>query len=318
MPPHKNAKSPLVERPENPIFLTNPPILASENRDKLIGACVANPYIPLNAYSSADGTWPRNLVPKIDPEEVPIDNYRDVLDRSSNSHVKAVFEKIITAFFERDSNTTEAREAASARWWSMETPDDNFEKLMQHQSYKDSVLKLLKKNQGKPVYLVTNILVLSAPKVDKAKKTSRKDGASAAVPDPHTHGATNIVDVSVGASRSIEGSSGGQFRHEMIVGLGVYQVTIPKPMAASWIRRIFKRKNPELTTLAVRINDGVLREVRMGRELAKAPDGATFMGGKAGKEVDNESQSDDQGLPFKLYFPQDSVDSSASYSRSKP
>ncbi|KAF3019281.1 hypothetical protein E8E14_007348 [Neopestalotiopsis sp. 37M] len=305
---HNNV---LGEKPESPIFLTHPPILASEYRDKLIGACVANPYNPTNAYSSADRPWPKELIPRIDPKEVEIDNYRDVLDRSSTSHAKAVFEKIITLFFERDSNTTEAREAASAKWWSMETPQDHFERLMEQSSYRNSVLKLLKKNQGNPVYLVTNILVLSAPKVDKTRRTSRKDGASAAIPDPHTHGATNIVDVSVGAGRSTEGSIGGQFRHEMIVGLGVYEVNVPKPKATSWFRRIFKKEDPELTTLAVPINDGVLREVRMGRKLAKAPDGATFMGGKAEKEMDSEPQSDDQGLAFKLYFPQDSVDGSA-------
>ncbi|KAK6074293.1 hypothetical protein SCUP234_08343 [Seiridium cupressi] len=310
----RSTRTRLESTPRSPIFLTHPPILANEYRDKLIGACIADPYDPTKDYTSIDEPYPIELRPKIDPKPVDIDNYYDVLNTSSNKHVKATFERIITAFFERNNETTEAREAASAKWWKMETPQENFRTLMSDKGYYESVFALLDRNSGGPVYLVTNILVLSAPKIDKAKASSRRDGASAAVPDPQTHGTTNIVDVGGEVGRSTEGSTGGQFRHEMIVGLGVYEVYLAKPPATSRLRGIFRRKNLDPTILPVPVNEQVLRHLRMGRYQAQPYDGAKFMSHSA-EEKGDQPQGSGNALGFALYFPEESADEAASVSR---
>jgi hypothetical protein len=293
-------------RPRNPLFLTYPPILASEFRDKLMGACVANPYDPTNDYSSAEGPRAIDVRSEIDPRPVEINNYYSLLNTSSNAGVHATFEKIVNAFFETEADSEVARQAAKAKWWKMETPLKHLERLLADDRYRDSVLELLRRNPGEPVYLVTNMLVLSAPQIDRAQASSTHAGLEAGVPDPHTQGTTNIVELGAEGGHSNESATGGQFMHEMIVGLGVYPIYLSKPKPAG-LCGLLQRKNPDPIIRAVPISDRVLRDLRMGHSLARPPDGAQFMSRKkVADETTDEAvaRNSEKSLDFALYFPE--------------
>ncbi|KAI1505236.1 hypothetical protein F5X99DRAFT_368784 [Biscogniauxia marginata] len=290
----------LLVQPRNPLFLTCPPILASEYRDKLMGACVVNPYDPIHAYSSARGQKPIDTLPQIDPIPVEIDNYYNILNASSNAKVKVKFDQIISLFFERDGSSTEAREAASAKWWKMETPHDHFQDLMADSGYRDSVVALLRKNPKEPVYFVTNILALSTLKMDKAFQLSTKSGGHAGVRDPKT-GISTQLDAEVG--HSADRSAGGEFLHEMIVGLGVYEIYLTKQESWRW-RAALKKRNSDHIIQSVPVPERTLHDLRMGSSLATPPDGARFLSKSNPNKDPSTPKSMDSTPAFELYFPE--------------
>ncbi|KAK7967267.1 uncharacterized protein PG986_001544 [Apiospora aurea] len=300
----------LKSRPRTPIFLISEPILASEYRDKLMGACVVKPYDPLYAYSSFRGPVPLELQPGIDPRPVDIENYSSVLNRSSSTKVKATFERIINTFFERDGSSTEARHAATAKWWKMDSPHEQMDGLMEDPAYKDSVLRLLDRNPGeKFVYFVTNILVLSTLKVQRGAGRSTNAGVDVGVPDPHTGNTVAQLGAEHGAST--ERSVSAEFRHEMIVGLGAAG---EKKGRGAGFRSLFRgrRKGDEgdgEKMAAGRgyrdepITERILHEIKMGNSMAEPADHAQFMSHKKVSTESSPNASSESVLDFELYFP---------------
>ncbi|KAK8058561.1 hypothetical protein PG994_009009 [Apiospora phragmitis] len=277
----------LKSRPKTPIFLISEPILASEYRDKLMGACVVKPYDPLYAYSSFRGPVPLERQPGIDPRPVDIENYSSVLNRSASTKVRAAFERIVNAFFEKDGSSTEARHAAKAKWWKMDSPHEQMDGLMEDPAYRDSVMRLLDRNLDVEfVYFVTNILVLSTLKL----------GAE--------HGASNKRNVSA------------EFRQEMIVGLGVYPIRrlVEKKSRGAGLRNLFKGRSKgdgvdgdrAIAGRGYRdepITERILHEIRMGNSMAAPANGAQFMSHKKGSAESSPNVSSESVLDFELYFP---------------
>ncbi|KAK8063919.1 hypothetical protein PG996_008571 [Apiospora saccharicola] len=231
----------LKSRTKTPIFLLSEPILASDFRDKLMGACVVRPYDPLYAFSSFKGPVPIELQPEIDPNPVDIDNYSSVLNQSTSTKVKAAFERIINIFFEKNGDSNEARHAAKAKWWKMVSPHDQMESLIQNPTYEDSVMRLFDRYPNEAhVYFVTNILVLSTLKAERGIGRSTNGGVDAGVPDPYT--GTTVAQLGAEHGSSYERNISAEFRHEMIVGLGVYPIRrrAEKKSRGAGLRTLFR------------------------------------------------------------------------------
>ncbi|KAK7934989.1 hypothetical protein PG985_000484 [Apiospora marii] len=306
----------LKSRTKTPIFLLSEPILASDFRDKLMGACIVKPYDPLYAFSSFKGPVPIELQPEIDPNPVDIENYSSVLNRSSSTKVKATFERIINTFFEKSGDSTEARHAAKAKWWKMVSPHEQMESLIKHPAYEDAVMRLFDRNpKEKYVYFVTNILVLSTLKVERGTGRFTNAGVDVGVPDPHT--GTAVAQLGAEHGTSNERSVSAEFRHEMIVGLGLYPIRRQagkKKGRGAGLRSLFRgrRRGDEGDGDKAAAGDlyagqpiaeRTLHEIKMGNSMAEPKDYAQFMSHKKGSAESSPNASSESVLDFELYFP---------------
>lgn len=306
----------LESKPKSPIFLLHSPLLAGRYRERLFGACVADPYQPAKAFAPANGPKAIDIIPGneegsvgIDPDPVIIDNFYSVVNSSSNTEVRSRFEQLVKAFFNKDQSSQEAKQAATAEWRSMERPLDFFHELIKNKAYQQEIMNEFNKRPGEPLYFVTNMLVLSAAKMDKGAVGGAIAGASATVPAPHTNGTTIMAEVGGEHSSRSGRQTGGQYRHEMIVALGVYEITLQKPKTRilSYFR---KRKNTTTMLKAMHIdgNTKVLRDLKMADSLTEPPDRAEFMSQKVGKVQGEKGEErlrkeSENSLPFETYYP---------------
>jgi hypothetical protein len=225
---------------ETLLFLIDPPIPAEEFRESLWGALVRKPYKPTDGFSSYEKGNPMAMVASLKPQISPINNYEEVINRNYNAEVKAKFQHVLQAFWNREQTHDQSRKATQAQYWHMTNPRTQLRRLWDNKGYQKDVLDFIRDEEIDPkdgLLFVTSMLTLADMEHKEAAAKSTGGGGGLTIPNPQ-NGST-IAEIGVSVDTGSQRLVAGTFQGSVIVAIGYHEVTFEKVKGAgAWIRNM--------------------------------------------------------------------------------